>query len=97
LPAIAHTGLPSSQLQQISTVNPDDPSSAYEVKSQDLSVTLPEMHMNYTPPSINIPAPIVHVPAAVVRVTMPEAKETIRTVQRDEDGRILSITETNKN
>jgi len=32
LPAIAHTGLPSSQLQQISTVNPDDPASAYEVQ-----------------------------------------------------------------
>ena len=31
LPAIAHTGLPSSQLQQISTVAPDDPTSAYQV------------------------------------------------------------------
>lgn len=32
LPAIAHTGLPSSQLQQISTVAPQDPKSAYEVQ-----------------------------------------------------------------
>jgi hypothetical protein len=31
LPAVAHTGLPSSQLQQISTVNPADPSAAYQV------------------------------------------------------------------
>jgi hypothetical protein len=31
LPAVAHTGLPSSQLQQISTVAPDDPASAYQV------------------------------------------------------------------
>lgn len=32
LPAISHTGLPSSQLQQISVVNPADPAAAYEVK-----------------------------------------------------------------
>jgi HK97 family phage portal protein len=31
LPAIGHTGLPSSQLQQISTVAPLDPASAYQV------------------------------------------------------------------
>jgi len=31
LPAVAHTGLPSSQLQQISTVAPLDPKSAYQV------------------------------------------------------------------
>ena len=32
LPDMKHTGLPSSQLQQISTIDPADPSAAYEVK-----------------------------------------------------------------
>jgi hypothetical protein len=31
LPAIAHTGLPSIQLQGVAQVNPDDPDSVYEV------------------------------------------------------------------
>lgn len=32
LPDMKHTGLPSSQLQQISTIDPTDPSAAYEVQ-----------------------------------------------------------------
>ena len=32
LPDMKHTGLPSSQLQQISTIDPADPSAAYEVQ-----------------------------------------------------------------
>jgi hypothetical protein len=49
--------------------------------------------MNYTPPAINIPAPIINVPETVVRVNIPESKPTIRTVERDADGRILNIIE----
>jgi hypothetical protein len=93
LPAISHTGLPSSQLQQISTVAPEDPKSAYEVKSQNMDITLPQTVMNYTPPAINIPAPIINIPETVVRVNVPESKPTIRTVERDEHGRILNIIE----
>ena len=93
LPAIGHTGLPSSQLQQISTVAPQDPKSAYEVKSQNMDINLPQTIMNYTPPAINIPAPIINVPETVVRVNIPESKPTIRTVERDADGRILNIIE----
>ena len=32
LPDMKHTGLPSSQLQQISTIDPEDPEAVYEVK-----------------------------------------------------------------
>ena len=32
LPPIAHTGVPSVQLQGISQINPDDPTSEYEVE-----------------------------------------------------------------
>jgi hypothetical protein len=32
LPAIGHTGLPSTQLQGIAQVDPENPASAYEVE-----------------------------------------------------------------
>ncbi len=32
MPNIKHTGVPSSQLQQISTIDPANPESVYEVK-----------------------------------------------------------------
>jgi hypothetical protein len=93
LPKIAHTGVPSTQLQALSTINPADPASVYEVKSQNMDITMPEVVLNYTPPAVNVPAPIINVPETVVRVNMPQSKPTIRTVERDADGRILTITE----
>lgn len=93
LPAISHTGLPSTQLQPVATVNPLDPQAAYEVKSQDMSITMPEVVVNYTPPAVNVPAPVINVPETVVRVNVPESKPTIRTVERDEHGRIVNIIE----
>ena len=102
LPAIAHTGLPSSQLQQISTVAPQDPKSAYEVKS-DPNVASPIAHIY--PPTVNMPAPVVNVEPPVVNVAapivrvaapivnIPEQRTTTRSVERDADGRIVSITE----
>ena len=93
LPSITHTGLPSTQLQPVASVDPEDPKSAYEVKSQNMDINLPQTIMNYTPPAINIPAPIINIPETVVRVNVPESKPTIRTVERDADGRILNIIE----
>jgi hypothetical protein len=63
------------------------------VKSQNMDINLPQTVMNYTPPAINIPAPIINVPETVVRVNLPQNKPTIRTVERDADGRILNIIE----
>jgi hypothetical protein len=93
LPPMTHTGVPSVMLQGISNIDPEDPKSAYEVKSQNMDINMPEMVMNYTPPAINIPAPIINIPETVVRVNVPESKPTIRTVERDEHGRILNIIE----
>ena len=93
LPAMMHTGVPSVMLQGISNIDPEDPTSVYEVKSQNMDINMPEMVMNYTPPAINIPAPIINIPETVVRVNVPESKPTIRTVERDEHGRILNIIE----
>jgi hypothetical protein len=80
-------------LQPVATVNPADPAAAYEVKSQDMSITMPEVVVNYTPPAVNVPAPVINVPETVVRVNVPESKPTIRTVERDEHGRIVNIIE----
>jgi hypothetical protein len=93
LPRIAHTGVPSTQLQPLSMINPADPAAAYEVKSQNMDINMPEVVLNYTPPAVNVPAPIINVPETVVRVNVPQSKPTIRTVERDADGRILTITE----
>lgn len=35
LPGIDHTGLPSSQLQQIAAIDPEDPQSAYPIEGED--------------------------------------------------------------
>ena len=87
LPKIDHTGVPSVMLQGLSQISPADPAAAYEVKSQDVNITMPEVVlMNYTPPAVNVPQ-------TVVRVVTPEPRPTVRTIERDADGRILTITE----
>ncbi len=45
---------------------------------------------------VNTPAeaaPVINVPETVVRVNIPENRPTVRTVERDSEGRILTITE----
>jgi hypothetical protein len=93
LPDILHTGVPSVMLQGLSQINPADPAAAYEVKSQNMDINMPEVVLNYTPPAVNVPAPIINVPETVVRVNIPESRPTVRTVERDAEGRILTITE----
>jgi hypothetical protein len=56
-------------------------------------VTMPEILVNVPQPVVNVPAPVVNVPETVVRVTVPETKPVVRTVERDEQGRILQIVE----
>ena len=58
-----------------------------------MSITMPEVVVNYTPPAVNVPAPVINVPETVVRVNVPESKPMIRTVERDEHGRIVNIIE----
>jgi hypothetical protein len=49
--------------------------------------------VNVPQPVVNVPAPVVNVPETVVRVNVPKAKPIVRTVERDEQGRILQIVE----
>lgn len=99
---MAHTGLPSAQLQQISTVVPTDPQAAYEVNSRsfidvdvpDTIVNVPETRVNVESPEVNVAAPNVTIEPAVINVTnVEQRKRVVRKVVRDENNRISEIIE----
>jgi HK97 family phage portal protein len=74
LPAMAHTGLPSSQLQQISTINPNDPEAVYDVRERrdaQMVVQVPEPTVNVSAPNVNVEQPVVMVEAPQVEVAAP--------------------------
>jgi hypothetical protein len=87
LPAIMHSGVPTVQLQSVAQIDPENPTAVYDVqRTHDVSVTMPETVVNVPPAVINVEAPIVNVEA-------PAQRATIRTVERDDDGRIVNIIE----
>ncbi len=85
---IKHTGVAPASLQPVI-----DPALTYDVNQRDVSVTMPEVVVNVPPAQVSVAAPIINVPETVVRVNVPESKPTVRTVERDAEGRILTITE----
>jgi hypothetical protein len=85
---ITHTGVAPVLLQQVT-----EPAPSYDVNQRDVNVTMPEVVVNVPPANVNVAAPIINVPETIVRVNVPENKPTVRTVERDKDGRILTITE----
>lgn len=100
--AIKHTGVPSTQLQQISTIDPGNPQGAYEVNSRsfvdvnvpDTIVNVPETRVNVEAPEINVEAPNVTVEPAVINIqNVEQRKRIVRKVVRDEDNRISEIIE----
>ena len=93
LPTIEHTGVPTVALQPVASINPINPADVYDVAQRDVNVTMPEILVNVPQPVVNVPAPVVNVPETVVRVNVPETKPIVRTVERDEQGRILHIVE----
>lgn len=94
MPAIDHTGVPSTQLQPLMNVNPADPASAYEVNSRrELNLNLPEQVIHVPAPQVHVDAPVVNVPETVVNVNVPEQRTVVRSVERDENGRIVNIIE----
>jgi hypothetical protein len=72
LPAMAHTGLPSTQLQQISTIDPADPKSAYEVNSREARSEQPHMVLQVPEPTVNVAAPNVTIEPAMVMLESPQ-------------------------
>jgi hypothetical protein len=60
---------------------------------QDISINMPQQRVKVNSPIVNLEPQTINIPETVVNVTMPEAKMVRRSVQRDSDGRIISITE----
>jgi hypothetical protein len=72
LPPMTHTGLPSTQLQQISTIDPADPQSAYEVNSREARNEQPHMVLQVPEPTVNVAAPNVTIEPAMVMLESPQ-------------------------
>jgi HK97 family phage portal protein len=73
---IAHTGVPSSQLQPISQIDPNDPSAAYDVREARANGTV----VNMPEPVVNVAAPSVNVEPAMVMLESPEVRVEAPTV-----------------
>lgn len=84
LPAIDHTGVPSTQLQQVAQINPEAPEDVYGVRGSEINVHIPET-------VVNVPKPEIRVEPPIVNVKTPENKKIIRTVERDENNKIVRI------
>ena len=108
LPSIEHTGLPSVQLQGAAQISPEDPAAAYDVgvrtgynsvtgemtiRIPAPTVEFPAPVVNVEPPNVYVDAPVINLPAPEVLVEAPQQKRTKKTVQRDENNRIVSVTE----
>lgn len=100
--AMKHTGLPSTQLQQIATIDPADPKAAYEVNSRsfvdvnvpDTIVNVPETQVTVEAPEVRVEAPNVTVEPAVINIqNVEQRKRVVRKVVRDENNRIAEIIE----
>lgn len=85
LPKMKHTGVPSSQLQQISAIDPSDPSGVYEVKSREnrgdqTIVNVPEPTVNVAAPNVTV-EPVVMMESPEVNVAAPNVTVESPTVQ----------------
>jgi HK97 family phage portal protein len=70
LPAMAHTGVPSSQLQPIAQIDPLDPASAYDVR--EARNEQPHMVLQVPEPTVNVAAPNVTIEPAMVMLESPQ-------------------------
>jgi len=74
---IAHTGVPSSQLQPISQIDPADPSAAYDVREMP---EMPDIIVNVGQPNVDIETPIVEIEQPNITVEAPNVEVTAPTV-----------------
>jgi HK97 family phage portal protein len=86
LPKMKHTGVPSSQLQQVSTIDPNDPGAVYEVKSrrndnQQTVVNVPEPTVNVSAPNVTVEPAMVMLESPEVNVAAPNVNVEAPTVQ----------------
>jgi HK97 family phage portal protein len=73
---IKHTGIPSTQLQQVAQIDPADPASVYEVKSErsmpNVDVHAPETIINIPNTEVRVDAPVLNVDAPVLNMEAPQ-------------------------
>jgi len=69
---MAHTGVPSSQLQPIAQIDPLDPASVYEVNSREARNEQPHMILQVPEPTVNVAAPNVTIEPAMVMLDSPQ-------------------------
>lgn len=90
LPDMTHTGLPSTQLQQISTIDPADPQSVYEVNAREarneepsIVIQVPESNINVEPTNINVQPPNItfETPNVDVQVAAPNVNVESPTIE----------------
>jgi HK97 family phage portal protein len=74
---IAHTGVPSSQLQPISQIDPADPAAAYDVREMP---EMPDIIVNVGQPNVDIETPIVEVEQPNITVEAPNVEVAAPTV-----------------
>ena len=67
---MAHTGVPSSQLQPIAQIDPGDPASAYDVR--EARNGQPHMVLQVPEPTVNVAAPNVTIEPAMVMLDSPQ-------------------------
>ena len=67
---MAHTGVPSSQLQPIAQIDPNDPASAYDVR--EARNDQPHMILQVPEPTVNVAAPNVTIEPAMVMFDSPQ-------------------------
>ena len=66
---MAHTGVPSSQLQPIAQIDPNDPAAAYDVR--EARNGQPHMVLQVPEPTVNVAAPNVTIEPAMVMLDSP--------------------------
>jgi HK97 family phage portal protein len=90
LPDMIHTGLPSTQLQQISTIDSADPQSVYEVNAREarneepsIVIQVPESNINVERTNINVQPPNItfETPNVDVQVAAPNVNVESPTIE----------------
>jgi HK97 family phage portal protein len=92
LPDMTHTGLPSTQLQQISTIDPADPQSVYEVNAREARSEQPHMVLQVPEPTVNVAAPNVTIEPAMVMLESPTV--TVEAPNVSVDAPTVNVTNT---
>jgi len=90
LPTLGTDDLPPERsLRNMQTIQPV----VINETPQDISINLPEQRVNVEAPMVTLQPQTINVPETVVNLNLPEPKIVRRKLERDADGRIMTIIE----